>query len=847
MKKIILTLAALLSAATVALAVPAYPGTYKYKQPDGTVIQLRNHGDEYYHWITDENGNTVEKGADGFYRVAFVSPSVHRSRYLMARTRNPYRARWSSYENPNPTNFGDRKVLCFIAEFQPEYEQQTVNGETQNVEIFDGKFVLDNPNQHFANMLNQSGYNYNGAIGSVADYFQDNSVDAQNQPQYRPQFDVYGPVTLSQSSSYYDTYGADDAILEAYEQLKDQISDINSYDTDNDGAIDMVLFYYPGYNQAEQGPEWTIWPHQATGNFGKLGDKNFTRYFCTSELRGNSGETGAGIGTTCHEFSHALGLPDMYDMDYGQNGQADFTTDIFDLMASGNYNDAGRRPPYLSALERNMLGWMPAPPKIETAANYVLEGVQNRQAYRIDSRMPGEYFLLECRNGSGWDSGINTANRGLLVYHVDKSDRIVGGGRTAAYLWENTNNINIYSDHPCYVLVPSYTPVSYYSQLVFPGRESVTTLEPEDWDGYSAGVKLTNIAFNGTQVSFSTALTIGKLVDGFVKDINGNPLPGAEVILSQTLYPFSAPGLLSTDVSTTADNDGYYFFELETGTPEYQIVTARMDGYIPLSVNLSATERFSRHNFDMMAQGQPIPATLKKYDDGSLWSANLDYNAAVAMCYTAAELSGMGAVGSTISDVSFASLTPMTDESKVYVVVDFDDEIVLRKDVTAQYVASSWVTVDLSNEHIVIPEGRDVYIGYGITGTPVQVYMSRMTEDNGGGQAVWDFLTDTDWSNCNFGAGYIFSFLISANLSIPIEENFATHGVSFIREENGVPHVVPASGKTVYATQWYLDGASLDGDPTPVSELSAGTHTYMVRLSFYDGTAERVYYEVTVE
>jgi M6 family metalloprotease-like protein len=164
---------------------------------------------------------------------------------------------------------------------------------------------------------------------------------------------------------------------------------------------------------AEGAGEESIWPHQATGYFGTMGGKSFTRYFCTSELRGYIGTDPASIGTTCHEFAHSLGLPDFYDTDYGNSGgQNYYTIGVYDLMASGNYNDLGRRPPYLNALERNMLGWMDYPESITSSGNFVLQAVQYNVAYQFESSTPGEYFILESRNGNKWDSAIPS---GLLI------------------------------------------------------------------------------------------------------------------------------------------------------------------------------------------------------------------------------------------------------------------------------------------------------------------------------------------------------------------------------------------------------------------------------------------------
>lgn len=58
-------------------------------------------------------------------------------------------------------------------------------------------------------------------------------------------------------------------------------------------------------------------------------------YACSSELNGLNKLDG--IGTFCHEFSHCLDLPDLYDTSYtGWFGLGEF-----DLMDSGSYNGDG--------------------------------------------------------------------------------------------------------------------------------------------------------------------------------------------------------------------------------------------------------------------------------------------------------------------------------------------------------------------------------------------------------------------------------------------------------------------------------------------------------------------------
>lgn len=850
MKKILFVLLVLLAAATVAFAVPALPGTYKYKQPDGTIIVLQNHGDEFFNWKTDADGNTVEKDADGFYRVAFIPQTAQTARYKMARSWNRYRVIRPPFSQPPSTNFGTRKVLCFIANFASVDPNDP--GEHDS-------FVLPDPNQHFWDMLNKSGYSYNEAIGSVKDYFLDNSGN-----QYDPVFDVYGPVTLDHVSAHYDKdangyYHVHEAILETYQKLVAQGVDIplGDYDTDQDGNIDMVLFYYPGYNEAEYGPEETIWPHQSTGYFGTFdGTYRLVRYFCTSELRGNTGNVGAGIGTTCHEFSHALGLPDFYDVDYAENGRNWLTTGDYDLMSSGNYNDEGRRPPYLSAVERKMLGWMEDDPTlIADGGNYVLQGVQNNQAFQIDSHVSGEFFILECRDGSKWDSGLEP---GILIYHVDRSNRIVGGGRDAIGLW-NDADINMYGGHPCYYLVPpgssQYTfpssTIRDYSKYIFPGSLNARSVEPLDWDQVSTGLALSGIAFANGQATFTVSQTTDRQLYGFVKDVTGAPVPDVMVVLSRASHAFEAPAVLSTDQTCVTDAEGYYSFTLAENASEYQVVSTRMDGYVPQAYNVKVTGPFTEVDFVLMAQGQAPPATLKKYDDTrTLFGYQLSgpSSIAVGVHYTAAELAEMGAIGSVLTSISFASAASRGES--VYLVVDIGNEMALRQEVTSQYQANTMLTFDVSDQNIVIPEGKDLYVGYGYTPIytasnyyPILGYDQDGNSSVGGGNyVIGNFLSSTSWQ-----AYGDLDYVVSAMLSRTSDINFATYGVSFIKLVDGVPQVVPAAGKTVYSVTWYVDETAVNGTPPAVSELTSGGHTYKAVLQHYDGTTERVYYDVNKE
>ena len=54
---------------TSAWAIPARKGAFVRVQPDGTEVTVYLHGDEHFHWMTNERGEWIRLEEDGFYRV----------------------------------------------------------------------------------------------------------------------------------------------------------------------------------------------------------------------------------------------------------------------------------------------------------------------------------------------------------------------------------------------------------------------------------------------------------------------------------------------------------------------------------------------------------------------------------------------------------------------------------------------------------------------------------------------------------------------------------------------------------------------------------------------------------
>ena len=140
-------------------------------------------------------------------------------------------------------------------------------------------------------------------------------------------------------------------------------------------------------------------------------------YACSSELNGDGNLDG--IGTFCHEFSHCMGFPDLYDTSYdgGWFGMGDF-----DLMNHGSYNGDSKCPAGYSAYEKAECGWLTLKDMTDIEQETSIAGVQpmsaDGDAYIIKNKgHKDEYYILENRQKTGWDSYLPAS--GLMVTHVD--------------------------------------------------------------------------------------------------------------------------------------------------------------------------------------------------------------------------------------------------------------------------------------------------------------------------------------------------------------------------------------------------------------------------------------------
>ncbi|MDE5727239.1 MAG: M6 family metalloprotease domain-containing protein, partial [Duncaniella sp.] len=363
------------------------------------------------------------------------------------------------------------------------------------VEYKDVKMTLSNPYDYFYRMLNEEGFSSYGGTGSARDFFLESSMG-----QFDPEFDVYGPVTLSQNRAYYggNGYSGDDQrpadmVKEACDLL-DGVIDFSQYDRDGDGEVDNVFVFYAGRGEASGGPAESVWPHAWNVEYGigyqpEYDGVRVSRYACSNEYESGRPD---GVGTFIHEFSHVMGLPDLYATSYTSS----FTPGAWSCMDYGPYNNNGCTPPLYGAFERYALGWM-EPLEVSVPVNATLEPIGTNMAGIIKTPKANEFFLIENRQKVSWDRYI--PGHGMLVWHIDYNESV----------W-NSNKVNNTPSHQYVDIEEADGTQSESSRAgdAFPGTSNKTsftdtgTPNMKTWSGQALEKPLTDIAENGGIITF---------------------------------------------------------------------------------------------------------------------------------------------------------------------------------------------------------------------------------------------------------------------------------------------------------------------------------------------------------
>lgn len=461
MKKIILCLTLALMSATTMFAVKAKPGITQLQLVDGTIVSATLHGDEHFSYYSLLDGTPLKKSDNGKYEI--ISTETLNAR--KATVINTLKTRASGIGSTYPSYFphtGSPKALVILVQFQDVKFKSSDPVATFN-HYLNADFGTAVPSQDVS-VFNQEDVNY----GSVKEYFKECSMG-----QFTPQFDIVGPVTVSQKSAY---YGSDDKnvqngtdknfkqmISEACNKVADKI-DFSKYDSDGDKFVDLVYIIYAGYSQSISGnSDDYLWPNDNFYKYDENGKEisplkylifngcRVCRFGLNNELNGSpDSKTPSinGIGLFCHEFSHTMGLPDHYDTEYKDADNQ--SPEFWDLMDAGEYTYDGYCPTPYTPWQKMLMGWATPITLDGTQAGqytlepydlaskaYKIEADVNKDNFRINEnysstelsdkkkkelkeRAKGEFLLLQNIRNEGWYKHL--LGYGLLVWRIDYSD-----------------------------------------------------------------------------------------------------------------------------------------------------------------------------------------------------------------------------------------------------------------------------------------------------------------------------------------------------------------------------------------------------------------------------------------
>lgn len=453
--------------AVAMMAIPAKRGMWStIKLADGTVVSAQKAGDEHQRWMQTADGMYYVKNSNGTYEQVSMETltanrqqrSAARHKVISASTSDGLGKKGTMSRGAVPS-IGEFKIPVVMVQFQDTKFQTTTTVEKMN------------------RFYNEEGYHDEADCkGSVRDYFK-----AQSGGQFVPTFEVVGIVTLSKKASYYggNGYSGNDQALDelpgdVVKAAKTQLgADFSQYvvpagDSYHEAGVPLLCMFYAGYGEATE-PEGTaddtIWPCEWDCDTNYEG-VHFNSCFVGNELlsyrdenKQVTGNTLMGMGVFCHEFGHALGLPDFYVTDYSYSNDDAFGN--WSIMDTGAYlDDECRAPMGYNAYEKSYMGWLDLK-EVGMADEIVLqlpEGLAENSAYIIRNSS-NECFIFENRQPGTWypedlGSGVMVTRiaysynywRGNTLNNTQSKKRACILTADGSKLYYSADNANLYGN-----------------------------------------------------------------------------------------------------------------------------------------------------------------------------------------------------------------------------------------------------------------------------------------------------------------------------------------------------------------------------------------------------------------
>lgn len=578
MKKILLSITFALMGIVSGFAAKAYPGIVTVTQSDGTELNVRIYGDEHFNWLTTEDGVLLVQEGNNYYIAETTSYGTLKATSYIAHNANKRvpaeikaikkqdLSRFRSYaiKKASPTkamgtgnsgvkyfpHSGSPKALVILVEFSDTPFQSGEKAKNVFEHFLKGKTEDALPDGYEAYTGSYAKANLRNN-GSVSDYFY-----VMSQGTYTPQFDVVGPYKLNHSFLYYGQGENDNTYALVSDACKaaDKDVDFSRYDADGDGMVDLVYIIYAGYPASMSGNPNDIWPKSGTGDFGTYDGKKVCRFGVHAELNfgrelnQKNGFLLSGIGLFCHEFSHTLGLPDLYptvDVSKVDNQNPE----MWDLMDGGEYTyNGGYCPTPYSPWEMDAMGWATPIELSDEKQTVTLKSYgKERVAYKIKGEN-NEYLLLQNIQIGGWWTGVALVYKtGMLVWRIDYNNKDVN-------LFDNPNNT---IGKPKVMIVPAdgYV-ISDYNHgdgKQWTDEEYKASLKGDPFPGATNKTELLSVVLNNSTLEkpiYNIKEENGVITFDYLDNISAIQLPSVDETDMTTKLIFSLDGrYLGNDAS----------------------------------------------------------------------------------------------------------------------------------------------------------------------------------------------------------------------------------------------------------------------------------------------------------
>lgn len=596
----ILTFVLCLLMATLAWALPVEHRRFMATLVDGTQQMITSYGNEDLSFFMTDEGMVVELTDSGFVLTDYdidTYVSLHNSSAARKGIRKV-----GSLDHAQVTAMGQPRVAVMLVQFKDKYF--TVAPDSASVHDYYDRYCNG--------VEGTSPYTGHGSSGAVTEYFSDQSLG-----QFQPVFDVIGPLTLDSVYAYYgkDSGSSKDVNYNAF--IKESMRkacrtniDWSQLDNNGDGKVDMAIFIFAGLGQNYTNSYKdlnTIWPKEMSAQY-QIDGVTFAGCSSCCELRPTASSGGVitatrpdGIGVFCHEFSHALGLPDFYDTNYKMFGM-----DYWSIMDYGQYASSGQTPVGYTAYEREFMGWQKIEELKEPCTLRIPCFSKGGYGYKIvNEANPNEYYVLENRQAYGWDMFCQTRGHGMMVTHVDYD-------RNA---WAS-NRVNTDASHQRMTIIPAN------NSLVGGNTPGITStvwresLMGNLYPGTTENHELTN------ESTPASVVFVGQYMNKPIYDINETE-DGIIVLKFNPLGTLPEPQeLLSTDVTDTeatlmwdaVDEAEVYNIRV---TDMFDEVVCQTDSISALSYPIEELEPETIYSFS-------VQAIADKYRD-SEWSAPVTF------------------------------------------------------------------------------------------------------------------------------------------------------------------------------------------------------------------------------